>query len=223
VKKGEFNFFVFHKVGGLLTVIKEGLSIVLAENTGDINKTQKHFLDIAYRNVNRLTKLLSNNFKFQNLVSGEIERIAEKEDINEIIKKIQKEIAVSIKEKGINFVFSPDKTIPREAAFDGDLIKEALTNIIVNSINFTEKGSVTVTTSFKTPEIKVVVKDTGCGIKKKELPFVFDPIKLMKLKNEVCLGLAISKEIIQKHNGKISIKSTPGKGTTVNFTIPAKG
>ena len=201
-------------------MIKEGISIALAENTGDINKTQKHFLDIAYRNVNRLTKLLNNNFKFRSLASGEIERVAEKEDINEIIKKIQKEIAVLIKEKGIKFVFVPDKTIPPEATFDGDLIKEVLTNIIINSINFTEKGSVTVTTSFKKPDIKVAIKDTGGGIKKKELPHVFDPIKLMRLKNEVCLGLAISKEIIRRHNGKIWIKSTPGKGTTVSFTIP---
>lgn len=220
VKKREFNFFVFHKISGLLTVIKEGISIVLSENSGDVNKTQKHFLDIANRNVNRLTKLLNNDFKFQSLVSGEIERVAEKEDINEIIKKIQKEIAISVKRKGINFVFDPDETIPPETVFDGDLIKEALTNIIVNSINSTEKGSVTVTTSFKKTDIKVTVKDTGGGITKEELPYVFDPVKLMKLKNEVCLGLAISKEIIRKHNGKIWIESVFGKGTTVSFTIP---
>ena len=222
VKKKEFNFFVFHKISGLLTVIKEGISIVLSENTGKVDETQKHFLDIAYRNVNKLTELLNNNFKLQSLVTGDIENISEKEDINEIIKKIQKQLALSAGKKGLNLVFDPDETIPQEVAFDGELIKEALTNIIVNSINFTEKGSVTVTASFNTPDVKVVVKDTGRGIKKEELPYVFDPIKLMKLKNEVCLGLSISKEIIRKHNGKIWIESAPGKGTTVNCTFPAK-
>jgi len=201
-------------------VIKEGIAIVSSENAGSVNEKQKHFLDMARKNADKLNRLLSNNFKFRGLTAGEIEINLKKNDINEIIKKIQTEILPLAKEKGINFVVNLDKTISPEAVFDGELIKEVFLNIITNAINFTKKGKITVTTSFEAPDIKVVVKDTGIGIKKKDLPYIFDPRKLIKLNNEVCLGLAISKEIIQKHNGKIQIESTPGKGTTVSLTLP---
>jgi len=203
-------------------VIKEGIAIVSSENAGSVTEKQKHFLDMARKNADKLNRLLSNNFKFRGLTAGEIEINLKKNDINEIIKKIQTEILPLAKEKGINFVVNLDKTISPEAVFDEELIKEVFLNIITNAVNFTKKGKVTVTTSFKTPDIKVVVKDTGSGIKKKDLPHIFDPQKLIKLNNEVCLGLAISKEIIQKHNGKIQIESTPGKGTTVSITLPIK-
>jgi len=203
-------------------VIKEGIAIVSSENAGSVTEKQKHFLDMARKNADKLNRLLSNNFKFRGLTAGEIEINLKKNDINEIIKKIQTEILPLAKEKGINFVVNLDETISPEAVFDGELIKEVFLNIITNAINFTKKGKITVTTSFEAPDIKVVVKDTGIGIKKKDLPYIFDPRKLIKLNNEVCLGLAISKKIIRKHNGKIQIESTPGKGTTVSITLPIK-
>ena len=203
-------------------MIKEGIAIVSSENAGSVTEKQKHFLDMARKNADKLNRLLSNNFKFRGLTAGEIEINLKKNDINEIIKKIQTEILPLAKEKGINFVVNLDETISPEAVFDGELIKEVFLNIITNAINFTKKGKITVTTSFEAPDIKVVVKDTGIGIKKKDLPYIFDPRKLIKLNNEVCLGLAISKKIIRKHNGKIQIESTPGKGTTVSITLPIK-
>ncbi|MFH1394638.1 MAG: HAMP domain-containing sensor histidine kinase [Candidatus Omnitrophota bacterium] len=218
----EFDFYVYHRIGGKLTIIKEAVAIVRSEAVGVLTKEQKHFLDMAGSNINKLNKLLSDHFKFQNLKSGQIKVLPQKNDLNRLIREIAFLVEPPIKSKGLKLVLDLSETLPK-AFFDKYLFKEAILNIVSNAITYTNKGNVTIKTFLDGKNIKVAVEDTGAGIKKEDISVVFNHIEQWKRTNRICLGLAVSKEIISRHKGKIRIESILNKGTTVWIAIPVAG
>ena len=112
---------------------------------------------------------------------------------------------------------------------DSERISQLLENLVANALKYTDaKGSVTISTSLKNNDdmaIEVSVSDTGCGIHEKNLNKIFDKFKRIESRKETVrgtgLGLSIAKHIITAHGGKIWVESTPGKGSTFFFTLPA--
>ncbi len=109
---------------------------------------------------------------------------------------------------------------------DPDKIEQVLTNLIDNAIRHTaEDGTVTVSYNIKADNITISVTDNGAGIPEEDLPFVFERFyKADKARTRgrsgTGLGLAIAKNIIETHNGKISVQSKEGHGTTFSFRLP---
>lgn len=105
-----------------------------------------------------------------------------------------------------------------------DRMATALVNIIENAINYTPAGGeVIVTVKHKLDQILISVQDTGIGIPKDEILYIFSRFyRSSKTKNirGTGLGLAISQSIIDAHNGNISVKSTEGKGTIFTIHLP---
>jgi len=102
--------------------------------------------------------------------------------------------------------------------------KQILSNIIMNafeSIPKTKKGRIVVTASTRAEELVLTVKDNGCGISAEDLPLVQDPFFSNKQKG-TGLGLSICQELTALHNGRLSISSNAGKGTTVTVTLPLR-
>lgn len=100
-------------------------------------------------------------------------------------------------------------------------------NLIGNAIDAVEgkgdKAKVTIRTRFKKHEVEVVVKDNGYGIESDILDRIFDPFFTTKgIGTGTGLGLSITYGIIEKHNGNIQVKSTPGKGAEFIITLPVK-
>lgn len=145
-------------------------------------------------------------------------------DINEVIKEVQKTMGPPAKAKGLDCIINLDDNLPK-IEFGRDKIIQVLTNLVNNAIKFTEKGSITITTSQRDNIIQVSVRDTGGGIKKEDIPKLFQQFaqlgkSIEKKTGGTGLGLAISKEIIREHRGKIWVESEFGKGSIFYFTIP---
>jgi len=228
VVKSEFTSMVSHELRTPLTAIKEGIAIVLDGTAGKLNSEQKDFLDTAKRNVDRLARLINDVLDFQKLEAGRVEFRMEENDINEVAAEVRKAMVSVAAEKGLTLTFKQGKDLPR-VVFDRDKIIQVLTNIINNAIKFTEKGGVAITTKTVTKKnfIQVCVSDTGPGVKKEDLPKLFQRFEQLEKGKErktgsSGLGLAISREIIERHKGKIWAESEPGKGMTVDFTLPIK-
>ena len=95
--------------------------------------------------------------------------------------------------------------------------------MVNNAIKFTEKGGITIITSKGDNFIQVTVKDTGLGIKKEDMPKIFQQFtQLYGKTGGTGLGLSICKQIIEAHGGKISVESEFGKGSAFHFIIPIK-
>ncbi len=90
-------------------------------------------------------------------------------------------------------------------------------------------GTITLTTMLNTEggpagplarAVEIVVSDTGCGIPAADLPRIFDPFFSTKGPKGTGLGLAVAWGIVEKHNGRIEVESTPGKGTSFRILLP---
>jgi signal transduction histidine kinase len=132
-------------------------------------------------------------------------------------------------DRGLRLRF--DDKIPTHELYadvNPDLIREAVTNIMSNAMRYTPEGGWVVVAidrdRFKN-EMLISVRDTGIGIAKEDIPRVFSRFWRSDASRErvsggLGVGLALTKEIIDKHNGSIGVESELGKGTTFTLRIP---
>ncbi|MFQ5952118.1 MAG: ATP-binding protein [Candidatus Omnitrophota bacterium] len=222
--KSNFASVVSHELRTPLTAIKEGISIVLDGSAGKINKDQGDFLETAKKNVDRLARLINDVLDFSKIKAGKMRYRMLGNDIREVIKEVVKSQERIAKDKALYLKtkFSPD--IPK-VNFDRDRIIQVITNLINNALKYTDKGGVTVVADTKGENICISVNDTGPGIKKEDMPYLFQEFRQLEEERKrktggTGLGLSISKEIIEKHGGKVWAESEHGKGSQFKFTIP---
>jgi signal transduction histidine kinase len=108
----------------------------------------------------------------------------------------------------------------QELNIDHGLMKRAFTNLVTNAVQAMPDGGRLTIRALKADRIALIsIQDTGAGIPKENLDKVFTPMFSTKAKGQG-FGLAACKRIVEAHNGKISLESTTGKGTTVFIKIP---
>jgi signal transduction histidine kinase len=222
--KSQFMSMVSHELRIPLASIKESINIVLDGLVGKITNEQRGCLDIAKRNIDRLNRLISDLLDFNKLEAGKMNFNMGDNNANETAKEVYDTMLPVAKEKKINLVLELDGNLPI-ASFDKDKVTQVLSNLVNNALKFTKGGRIIITTSKREDTIQVSVSDTGCGIKKEDLPRLFHEFEQLgtvgveKIRG-TGLGLAISREIITRHNGDIWAESEVGKGSTFFFTLP---
>jgi two-component system sensor histidine kinase VicK len=103
---------------------------------------------------------------------------------------------------------------------DRERITQVISNLLSNALKFTEEGYILISTEKKGKDLLVTVKDTGVGIDQEVLPKLFSKF-ITKSEKGTGLGLYISKNIIERHGGKIwAENNADGKGATFTFSIP---
>jgi signal transduction histidine kinase len=224
--KSDFVSMVSHELRTPLTAIKEGINIVLGGSAGAINEEQKDFLDTARRNVDRLVRLINDILDFQKLEYSRTDFKVRENDMNEVIRDIQKTMSPLAFEKGLSFNVELDESLPKIWS-DRDKIIQVLTNIVSNAIKFTEKGGVTIISSLGPHYIQIIVQDTGIGIKAEDLSRLFKEFEQLKQGIDrkgggTGLGLSISKRIVEGHKGRIWVESKFGEGTSFYIILPIK-
>jgi polar amino acid transport system substrate-binding protein len=224
--RSQFISMVSHELRTPLAAIKGGVDLILSEKKGPLNKEQKEFLDISKRNVDRLARLINSVLDYQKLDAGRMEFNMEKDDINELISDVSKQMEPLIKEKGLVLRISLGTDTPR-INFDKDKIEQVLMNLINNALKFTEKGSITISSSKLNNAVCVSVADTGIGIRKEDMDKLFLSFSQIATGKErktggTGLGLAISKKILREHHGKIRAQSESGAGSKFSFFLPIR-
>jgi PAS domain S-box-containing protein len=225
--KSQFISTVSHELRTPLASMKEAISIVLEEVAGKINKDQKNFLDIAQRNIDRLSRLINEVLDFQKLSANKMKFNMQENDIREVVKDACHTMTLYAKKKRVKLSVKLDGDLPK-ARFDGDGIMQVLTNLISNSIKFTpENGQVSVSVQHKGEDLVIRVSDTGMGVPKENLPKLFTPFYQVHQPGQQVkgtgLGLAIVSRIVTIHGGRIEVESEVGKGTTVTVFLPLDG
>jgi signal transduction histidine kinase len=104
---------------------------------------------------------------------------------------------------------------------EADKFMQVLANLFSNAAYYTHNGQITVLSNFDSTYITVRIIDTGEGIKPELLPAMFK--RGTSSRGSTGYGLYICKTVVEAHGGTIDIKSEPGKGTTVTFTVPVYG
>ncbi len=222
--KADLVNMVSHDLRIPLTAIKEGIDIVASGEAGAVNEEQKEFLALAKRNVERLTRLITDFLDFEKIDADKQQFNIAENDINELAENVYKMMGPVAKQKGLDLRIELEEGLPK-IGFDYDGITRVVTNLVSNALKFTTEGSIVIRTRKDESGIEVAVADTGCGISKNDLDKLFKKygqIKSTKVKDieGTGLGLAISKLIVEQHKGKIRAESKLGKGTTFYFYLP---
>lgn len=184
---------------------------------------QNAYLSIVRDEVKRMQGLVNDLLDLARLQAGEVRLKVTVFDINELIRRSVISLQQLLVEKNLEFT-ADFETERMFASADYDAIQRVLINLLHNAVKFTPEGGRIYVRTYKTEEVNVVVEDTGCGIPKDELPYVFERFykadKSRSLdKTGVGLGLAIVRNIIISHHQTIRVESEEGRGTRFIFTM----
>lgn len=215
-----------HELRTPLASIKESISLMSKGIAGDVNEKQLKFLSIAESNTNRLALMIDELLDTSKMDAGEIGLEISNVDMAKIVDDAIFNIKVQADQKNIILRSNVSRDISHIHA-DGGKIFRVLTNLIGNSIKYSNEGShISVSVCEDENELLVSVRDDGIGIDKEHLDNIFGKfyrIEDPQVKRElgVGLGLPISRGIIEAHGGRIWGESEGlGKGSTFTFALP---
>ena len=188
---------------------------------------QKYYLDIVSGEIKRLSRLVQSMLSLSKLESGELHINPSDFDLLDMVFKIIVSQEQRIEQRGLN-ISGLEELSPVTLNADYDLIYQVVYNLIDNAIKFTdENGTISFEINSFNNLIQFKIRNTGEGIKEKDLPFVFERFyKTDKarsaVKDSTGLGLHLANAIISIHGGKISVKSQLNDFTEFTFVLPSK-
>ena len=223
--KSEFIATISHELKTPLTSMNMAIDILSREVPGKLNDEQKELLTGAKEDVIRLKNFVNDLLDISKLESGKMS--FKFKDINaiQLVEYALKPLALQIAEKNIKL--ETDFSV-KTKSIKGDFnhLSRVFTNLIDNAVQHTDKnGTITISIKKKKENILFCITDSGEGIPQEAIDLIFD--KFVQVKNfqqagqgNIGLGLAIAREIIRAHQGKIWVKSTPGKGSQFYVEVP---
>lgn len=243
--KSEFVSIVSHELRTPLTPINNALEIVLTGQTGELTENAKKFINMAKKNVSRLSGIIEDLLDLSRMQTGKFDFKFQKYNIKTSLDLIQKTFEEQAKAKNLEFKvnFAAEGT---EIYADAHRIEQILSNLVTNAMKFTPAGGKIEVTSkivssneidetllIAPPKklfgkyVKITVKDTGVGIKEEDIAKIFD--KFSQIENSltrnaggVGLGLTITKHFVDAHLGGIWVESKESEGSAFNVLLPVE-
>ncbi|MEW6145764.1 MAG: ATP-binding protein [Thermodesulfobacteriota bacterium] len=209
---GEFAARIAHEIKNPLSGITVALEIMKSKS--DDNDQQQSISEVL-KEVRRLDRILKDLLQ----LSVPKEMDFRKADPNDIVERSILVVSPIAEEKGVTI--ETDLGCSEEFNLDYEKCQQVVINLLINGIDAlgTGGGKVTVGTESVDGELHIRVTDTGHGIPPQDIDKVFEPFYTSK-KQGTGLGLAISKRIAEAHDGRITVSSELGKGSTFTLVLP---
>ena len=204
--------------------------LILRESQEDAVK--EYALDIRHAG-NVLLTLVSDILDFTKIEAGQMELLDGIYDISSLLNDLINGISIQLRKKKLDLELDIAQDIPYKLSGDEIHLRQIISNLLSNAVKYTERGKVTLHLGWKKIsedeiELDLVVKDTGVGIKEKNIPKLFDVFQRMdtiaKSKNDsnTGLGLAITNRLVEMMGGRLEVQSTYGKGSVFSFKLVQK-
>jgi signal transduction histidine kinase len=223
----EENFItmVSHQLRSPLVAIMQYYEVILSGMAGDVPEKQMEIIQKSKARLESLLNLITDWLDVARLDSGQIVDNLKPISAKKIITKVIENLQPLTQEENISLKFgSCGKNDLVQG--DADTLEQVFSNLITNAIRYNKpKGNVTVSIKENANYIAVEVQDSGIGIAKEHLPFLFDQFfrvkrgEGQKIKG-TGLGLSIAKKIVGAHGGSIQVSSELGKGSTFTVLLP---
>ncbi|MDZ7309103.1 MAG: cell wall metabolism sensor histidine kinase WalK [candidate division KSB1 bacterium] len=223
--KSEFMATVSHEFRTPLTAINMTIDILSQEVLGRINSRQRELLNAAKDDCERLKKLVRELLDLLRLESGRYKLKSEALNLHSLLEHALRPLRLQFEEKGVALEVALPPSLP-EVPGDQEKLSWVINNLVSNALRYTPShGKVTISAARANGEIQVCVADTGRGIPADALEAIFEKFVQVKEPTDatpgsVGLGLAIAKEVVEAHGGRIWVESEVGRGSRFNFTIP---
>ncbi|MCD6598015.1 MAG: HAMP domain-containing histidine kinase, partial [Bacteroidales bacterium] len=202
-----------------------GFASLLNEESQHLNKKEvKQYGEIIYQTATNLLYLLENLLQWSKSQTGRIVVNKKNTELKKVLESVLSVIYILADKKQIKINTSFQSNCV--AFIDADLVSSALRNIIQNAIKFTYEGNaITISTECTKDETKIIIADTGTGISAEDQGKLFQASRHFSTAgtaNEqgTGLGLMITREFIKLNNGKLTLSSEIGKGSTFTIIFP---
>lgn len=205
-------------VRGFIQGIREG---VIAPSEKD------HYLEICHREINRLSVLINTMLDLSAIESGKIELSPVAIRLQTLVESVVDSLKIKIRQKNIVFRENFADHTQLKVHADPERLKQIFFNLFDNAVRHTSVGGqVTITAKQVENEIEIVVADTGSGIAPEQLSHIWERFYTeddarSSHRERSGLGLSITKQLVEKMNGRISVQSEPDRGTVFTFYLPA--
>lgn len=223
----QFLTMISHELKTPIVPIKAYVEMLQEGKFGELNEIQKQKLRVVDSSTRKLAQLISNIIDFQKITTGKLKLQKKMTDIKRIIHDAFLAFWSELESSGlrINSNFSNELLV----MCDAQRISQVMRNLIQNSFyTLPEKsGEIKVSVHNQEKAIKVTVVDNGNGISENELAKIFSksyPIDTSNIRANGGIGIALAlcKQIIEAHGGKIWPEGKTGNGTMISFTLPKK-
>ena len=223
--KSEFLATMSHEIRTPMNAII-GMSH-LALQTG-LNARQRNYIEKVHRSGNNLLGIINDILDFSKIEAGKIEMEATDFHLEDVMEQLSNVLGMKIEGKGIELLFNIAPDVPTSLVGDPLRLGQVLINLGNNAIKFTEKGEVVigikkVAQTTESVELHFWAQDTGIGMTPEQCGKLFQSFSQADASTTrkyggTGLGLVISKNLIERMNGRIWVESTPGQGSIFHFS-----
>jgi PAS domain S-box-containing protein len=187
---------------------------------------QQNYISIIEKSGARMLNIINDIIDISKIESGQMEVLNEECNINEQIENIYSNFKQEVEKRGMQLFIKI--SLPVTASViqtDGEKLYAILTNLVKNSIKYSDQGTIEIGYNLKNNYLEFFVKDSGIGIPKERQEAVFHRFVQADIADKRAyqgagLGLSISKSYVEMLGGKIWVESEEGKGSSFYFTIP---
>ena len=224
-RRREFVANVSHELRTPLTNIRSYAETIRDADGGIDRATENSFLDIVISETDRMTHIVQDLLTLSRLDSGRTEMVMARFPFGDAIDAVLRSIALGAQRHGHTLVRGYSEHLPLIMG-DRGRIEQVMLNILSNAVKYTpDGGHIFVTAGDAGSTVWMEVADDGIGIPEKDRERIFERFyRVDKARSRESggtgLGLSIATEIVQRHNGSLSIVDRPGPGTTVRLELP---
>ncbi len=221
--KSEFLANMSHELRTPLNAVI-GFSDVLRDQMfGELNEKQMEYVNDIHTSGRHLLTLINDILDMSKIEAGRMDLQVSSFSLPEVLRNSVALMRERATRQGIALSLEVDPTIDTIDA-DERLLKQVLFNLLSNALNFTDRdGHVQVVARDLGDDVAISVQDDGVGIAPDDQARIFlefEQAGKSKAQEGTGLGLALSRRFVELHGGRLTVDSTPGKGSTFMFTLP---
>ena len=217
--KSRFLAMMSHEIRTPLTVIATGIDFADEKIAkGSSTPIIRNALDVVRKETQRLGRMVSGMLSLASMSDTDESR--RRVDFAALLRDSAEVFRLTLEKLNNVLVVDLPPDLP-DVFVETDRFTQIITNVLTNAAEHTQNGIVTISAEHDEEFITVRLEDTGVGIKREILPYIFE--YGVSGRNNTGYGLYLCKTIVEAHGGNIEIESEFGKGTTVIFTVPVYG
>ncbi|MEJ8547847.1 sensor histidine kinase [Brevibacillus borstelensis] len=222
--RNDFLANVSHELRTPLTAM-QGFLEALQDGLVEEEEARQKYYAVMYSETLHISRLVDDLMDLMKLENNEVTLAKFPVDVEALLNKVAFSFTPEAEEKGIEIVVEQPKGLPKVYA-DKDRIMQILKNLVKNAVKFTDEGMIRLSARSDGQWVEISVSDTGIGISADDQERIWERFFKVdrgrsKKNKGTGLGLAIVKELVELHDGQVTLESEPGKGSTFIVRLPA--
>ncbi len=223
--KTRFFANMSHELRTPLTLLISPLETLLHRREHLSNSQVQDLLSTMHSNGMRLLKLINDLLDLERLDTGNLQMKTEPLRVNVFVRGLANSVQAVASDKNLKLVTDVAEEVGT-VLLDRDKLEKILLNLLFNALKFTPAGGQVSLSVQRANDLLIFqIRDSGMGIAPAQLPFIFDRFwqadnSTRRKHQGTGIGLALVKELVEAHNGKVTAQSEPDKGTTMTIELP---